>query len=101
MMMGKPIHLLKRLEPSIRPNYAGANGNVSKPPLETQSFDSLLALVADGSMHSDRPVTVAFESEDELTHEQLARLAAASDQAESAGAKKAFRFVITIRIETE
>lgn len=93
MMMEKSGHLLKRLEPSIRPAYAGEGTRRPQAPLESRSFDQLLALVSDGTVRSDRSLTLEFEPQDELTEEQMARLASAADVAEASGSTRALLLI--------
>ncbi len=92
-MTFKSIQLLKRLEPPIRPAYAGVAALMPKTPLESQSFSELLGLVSDGSVRSDRPVTIDLQDGEELDDEQLERLAAAADLAESSGAERALMLI--------
>lgn len=88
-MTGKPFQLLRRLEPPVRPTYAGDTARRVTGPIEEQSFDQMLALVADGSVRSERPVVLAFSPDEELTEEQFARLGAAADVADAHGAERA------------
>lgn len=92
-MVFKSIQLLKRLEPSIRPAYAGVDTTAPRSMLENQSFDQLLSLVSDGTMRSGRPVTIDFEPAEEINDEQLERLSSAADLAESAGAQRALMLI--------
>lgn len=84
-----PTHLLKQLEPAVRPAYASAATVRATPPLEHQPFDELLARAGQGLVESGRVVSAAFGPAEELSREQLARLSAAADLAEAAGAKRA------------
>lgn len=93
MMMDKPAQLLKRLEPPVRPAYAGEGLTRRRLPLEENTFDELMALVSDGRVRSDRNVTVEFESDHELTDEQMSRLAIAADVADESGAKRALMLI--------
>lgn len=93
MMIRNSIQLLKKLAPPVRPDYAGADKTLPQNPMETQSFGQLLALVSDGSIKSDRVVTVSFEAKSELTDTQLARLATAADTAEASGAHTALMLI--------
>lgn len=92
-MVFKSIQLLKRLEPSIRPAYAGGGMIAPRSTLESQSFDQLMALVSDGTMRSGRPVTIDFEPAEEINDEQLERLASAADVAESAGVQRSLMLI--------
>ncbi len=92
-MMDKPSQLLRRLEPPVRPAYAGEGLTRRRLPLEENSFDELLALVSDGRVRSDREVTLDFESDHELTDEQMSRLAIAADVADESGAKRALMLI--------
>ena len=70
-MIDKPTQLLRRLEPPVRPAYAGEGLKRRRLPLEENSFDELLALVSDGRVRSDRVVTLEFEVDLEITDEQM------------------------------
>lgn len=93
MMMDKPTQLLRRLEPPVRPAYAGEGMTRRRLPLEANSFDELLALVSDGWVLSDRAVTLEFVADHELTDEQMTRLAIAADVAEESGAARALMLI--------
>jgi hypothetical protein len=90
-----PGQLLKRLEPAVRPAAAPSTGRAASTPLERQEFDELLTLVASGSLHSDRVVTIDANAEldDELDEGQMKRLAAAADVAEASGARGAVMLI--------
>ncbi|UCD76371.1 MAG: hypothetical protein JSV91_05485 [Phycisphaerales bacterium] len=88
-----PAQLLKRLEPPVRPGAAGGPRQVPRVPIEQQSFDQLLTLVTRGDVQSDRPVDLAFVPEEEITEEQMSRLAAAADLAQSRGARRAVMLI--------
>ncbi|MCP3903366.1 MAG: hypothetical protein GY715_06995 [Planctomycetes bacterium] len=86
--------LLRKLEPPVRP--VGTHPVGAPPrPLEQQGFDELLALVSTGDVRSDRGVRVPDETllREPLTEEQLERLAAAADLAESSGAQRAVMLI--------
>ena len=93
MMIDKPTQLLRRLEPPVRPAYAGEGLKRRRLPLEENSFDELLALVSDGRVRSDRVVTLEFEVDLEITDEQMSRLASAADVAEESGARRALMLI--------
>lgn len=93
MMALDPLHLLRRLEPAVRPVAAAGRSAAPRPPLEAQGFDELLSLVSNGSVHSGRPVQAAPDFKLELTDDQLDRLAAAADVAEAAGASGALMLI--------
>ena len=86
-----PSHLLKKLEPAVRPAGAPGARHVPQAPLEQQSFDELLQLVSTGSISSGRPVSLgaSLPDEEELDEAALRRLAAAADLAEASGARRA------------
>jgi hypothetical protein len=88
-MTTDPNILLRQLEPAIRPAYAGGPSTRPAAPLEHQPFDELLAKASKGLIESGRPVSAQFAAAEPFTGEQLARLAAAADLAEAAGAAKA------------
>lgn len=67
----------------------GVRGGTRSLPLESQSFASLLAREASGSLASGRPVSVREGSGLELSEQQLSRIGAALDRAEAAGAQRA------------
>lgn len=92
-MIEKPSQLLRRLEPSVRPAYAGEGLTRRRLPLEKFSFDELLTLVSDGRVRSDRGLTLTFETDEELTDEQMSRLAIAADVAEESGARRALMLI--------
>ena len=73
-----PTHLLRQLEPVVRPGVAFGPAARPHAPLEDQRFDELLKLVSQGSVHSGRAVTDAFGATEKLDEQQLARLAAAA-----------------------
>ena len=81
--------LLRQLEPAVRPAYAGAPSTRPAAPLEHQPFDELLARASEGLIASGRPVSAQFAATEPFTGEQLARLSAAADLAEAAGATRA------------
>ena len=85
-----PNQLLRKLNPPVRP-VGTDRARPGRAPIEQQSFGELLSLVADGTIASDRPITVADPDAltEPLTDAQLARLASAADQAEAAGARNA------------
>jgi hypothetical protein len=87
-MTTDPTIMLKRLEPAVRPAYAGAPGPGPAAPLERRPFDELLAQAAQGRLESGRPVSAA-DAAAALTGAELARLSAAADVAEAAGATRA------------
>ncbi len=84
-----PNILLRQLEPAVRPAYAGAPSTRPAAPLEHQPFDELLARASKGLIASGRPVSARFATAEPFTGEQLARLSAAADLAETAGATTA------------
>jgi hypothetical protein len=84
-----PNILLRQLEPAIRPAYAGAPSTRPAAPLEHQPFDELLAKASKGLIASGRPVSARFAAGEPFTGQQLARLSAAADLAEAAGAARA------------
>jgi hypothetical protein len=88
-----PAQLLKRLEPPVRPG--AASGLTAPPhlPIEQQSFDQLLTLVARGDVRSDQPVELAFSPGREISSEQMERLAAAADLAQTRGARRAVMLI--------
>ena len=88
-----PAQLLKRLEPPVRPGAASGPPALPRLPIEQQSFDQLLTLVARGNVRSDRPVELAFSPGDELSDEQMERLAAAADLAQTRGARRAVMLI--------
>src|SRR5687768_1214603 len=95
-MVLSAAQLLRNLEPAIRP---GGAGTLTPPPtrgtapLESQSFEQLLALAKSGGMASGRPVEFEFEVQPPLEAAQIDRLAQAADQAEAAGAKTALMLI--------
>ncbi len=86
-------HLLKLLEPAVRPGQPSVPQPASRLPLESQSFDQLLALASTGALQSGRQIELAFEPDPPLDAQQLERLAAAADQAEAAGATQALMLI--------
>ena len=91
-----PNQLLRKLEPPVRPAGRAPTSSAGRPPIDQLSFDSLLTLVSDGRVQSGRAVTARHESPDgesAFSDEQLARLAAAADLAESSGAQTALMLV--------
>lgn len=92
-MMERTNQLLKRLEPPVRPAYAGEGAVRPAPPIEGRSFGDLLTLVSDGSVSSGRHVTLAFTPRAEVSEAQLARLGPAADVAEAHGAGRALMLI--------
>jgi hypothetical protein len=88
-MTTDPNILLRQLEPAVRPAYAGAPSQRPAAPLEHQPFDELLAKAARGLVESGRTVSAGFAAAEPFTTEQVARLSAAADLAEAAGATRA------------
>lgn len=88
-----PAQLLKRLEPPVRPGAARGSAALPHPPIEQQNFDQLLTLVAKGDVRSDRPLELAFSPEDQITEEQMDRLASAADLAQRRGARRAVMLI--------
>lgn len=88
MMALKATDLLKRLEPAVRPVSPATPAMRAHGPLESQSFDQLLALANKGAVHSGRQIEMGFDAQPPLEPSQLERLAAAADMAEAAGAKR-------------
>jgi hypothetical protein len=84
-------NLLRKLEPPVRPLSAPAPIGGVRVPLEEQGFGEMLALVASGAIHSDRPLEIADGADltAPIDDDDLARLAAAADLAESRGARRA------------
>jgi hypothetical protein len=93
-MVLSAAQLLKNLEPAIRPGaITPPSSNRATAPLESQSFEQLLALAKSGQFSSGRPVELEFEVQPPLEPAQLDRLAQAADQAEAAGAKNALMLI--------
>lgn len=93
-MFDTAFHLLKKLEPPVRPTYAKSTSDpASRAALDAAPFADLLTLVADGSLSSERPVSIDFETTDQFDEQQLARLASAADLAESSGAHRALMLI--------
>jgi len=81
MMAVDAHHLLRRLEPAVRPNTRDLPGAA---PIDRAGFDELLARASRGEIGSARQVDVSSIDEpiDEVIRERLARVA---DAAEAAG----------------
>ncbi len=101
-MAADSAHLLRRLEPAVRPAFATPPPpQRPQPPLEGQSFDELLALAQQGSVRSGRAVHWGEASgggwgadpASPIDEQQLARLSAAADVAEAAGARRALMLI--------
>ncbi|MHC4108684.1 MAG: hypothetical protein ACYSTY_11420 [Planctomycetota bacterium] len=93
-MAADSAHLLRRLEPAVRPAFATPPPPPHpQPPLEGQSFDELLALARQGSVPSGRAVQWAADPARPLDEQQLTRLSAAADVAEAAGARRALMLI--------
>jgi hypothetical protein len=88
-MTTDPNILLHRLQPAVRPTYAGGTGGAPKAPLEQQPFDELLVKASQGLIASGRSVTAGDAVASPLTDDELTHLAAAADQAEASGAQRA------------
>ena len=101
-MAADSAYLLRRLEPAVRPAFATPPPpQRPQPPLEGQSFDELLALTQQGSVRSGRAVRWggggggggAADPASPIDEQQLARLSAAADVAEAAGARRALMLI--------
>jgi hypothetical protein len=89
-MVLDPQALLRRLEPAVR--RGGPAPAIQRVPgIAEAGFGDLLTMVASGRIRSDRAVFVAPDAaiEPPLDESQLERLAAAADEAEAAGARRA------------
>ena len=95
MMPTDPVNLLRKLEPPVRPAGAPRSGRAPNAPFEELGFNQMLSLVTDGQVSSGRPISVGSEAmlREELDDAQHARLAAAADVAESAGAGRAVMLI--------
>ena len=76
------LHMLKRLEPVIRPGQAIACS--SQVPLEQAGFEDLLARAERGEFESGRGIDTA-SGVDHLDEEMNSRIAKVADAAEAAG----------------
>ena len=85
--------LLKQLEPAVRPRVAPPSGAAAHGTLETQSFEQLLSMASRGQVSSGRQIETAIELEPPLDPSQLERLAAAADQAQAAGSRRALMVI--------
>ncbi len=95
-MAADSAHLLRRLEPAVRPAFATPPPpQHPQPPLEGQSFNELLALAQQGSVRSGRAVHWggAVDPARPIDEQQLTRLSAAADVAEAAGARRALMLI--------
>ncbi len=89
-MVLDPQALLRRLEPAVR--RGGPAPAVQRVPgIAEADFGDLLTMVASGRIRSDRAVQVSPDAmlDPPLDDSQLERLAAAADEAEAAGARRA------------
>ena len=59
-MVESSRQLLKRLEPPVRPAFAGDTRVASRPPIDAAAFGDLLALVASGSDPTGRYIALTF-----------------------------------------
>lgn len=85
--------LLRQLEPAVRPNVAAPRQVSGARPLESSSFEQLLAAAAAGTVSSERAIEVGFDVSPPLDATQLERMAAAADQAQAAGAERAVMLI--------
>jgi hypothetical protein len=85
--------LLNQLEPAVRPGVAPARSGAARGALETQSFEQLLSMASRGQVDSGRQIETVVELEPPLDPAQLERLAAAADQAEAAGSRRALMMI--------
>ena len=84
--------LLRRLEPAVRPGFAGPSAPASidaTATLDTQPFEALLAGAFRGEIHSDQPLHIACDIQPPLSDEQVQRLSLAADRALAGGANMA------------
>ena len=88
-----PSQLLRQLEPAVRPSFGAPSVAPARPGLADQSFQQLLTLASRGEIESGRQVQLAFEPNQSLDDEQLARLSTAADRAEASGAKRAMMLI--------
>ena len=89
-MVLDPQALLRRLEPAVR--RGGPAPAIQRVPgIAEAGFGDLLTMVASGRIRSDRAVMVAPDAvlDPPLDESQLERLAAAADEAEAAGSRRA------------
>lgn len=92
MTTGARLQLLRLLEPAVRPLAAPSP---TGPAPRSESFSALLERAARGELATGRAVTVAVAAAlpAPLSPEQLARIGAAADRAEAAGATAALVLV--------
>lgn len=86
-MRPDPLHMLKRLNPPIRP--MGAERAHGRAPIESRGFDELLTLLASGELQGETPVETVSVTGAPLDAAQQRRLAGAADLAEEAGFRQA------------
>jgi hypothetical protein len=91
-MMIDAVQLLRKLTPPIRP-VTGRGADDPAAPLEDRSFGELLALVADGEVRSQCPVSLDFEPRTPVSDDQLGRMSGAADMAAAHGAEKALMLI--------
>jgi hypothetical protein len=82
MMMIDAHHLLKRLEPAIRPN--GRANLASRPSIDSAGFDALLASAERGDLASGREIDLSV-LQTPLQEDLPDRMASIADAAEVAG----------------
>jgi len=90
-MSNDPAIMLRQLGQGGRANAAQLTPVAPAAPaggVQAGEFADLLRRARDGSLSSNRPVTVADDAGLKLSEDQLARLALAADRAEAAGLRK-------------
>ena len=90
-MSNDPAIMLRQLGQAGRPNAAQFAPIAPVAPaggVQAGEFADLLRRARDGTLSSNRPVTIADDAGLQLTEDQLARLALAADRAEAAGLRK-------------
>lgn len=87
-MTSSPVDLLKQLGSGIRPD--GVTPTHRRTAIDESNFGEMLDSVRQGDIASEHPITISGTIADQvqLTDEQMAQLATATDAAEAAGATR-------------
>jgi hypothetical protein len=92
-MASSAAQLLKHLNPAVRPSFAGSSAAQSRPPVEGQSFEQLLASARTGAMRTGKQIEIGCDVNPPLEAGQLERMAQAADQVEASGAHCALMMI--------
>ncbi len=88
-MTTDPTAMLRQLGQSARINAPSNAQPAGSTGVQSGEFSDLLSRARNGTLSSNKPVTVKADAGLKLSEDQLARLSLAADRAEAAGLRKA------------